>query len=116
MAYAEFASSGYGEQVTTLVQEVSDSGKGYAVGSMRLLMQALLFDAVQAYLMYANLGGRPGRAKYQEAVSWVEERGNDYVFSFDSVCEGLGIDPEYLRYGLANALNSPEMKRCRRTF
>ena len=116
MAYTDFAVSTYGEKVTTLVQEVTDSGKGHAVGSMRLLMQALLFDAVQAYLMYASLYDKPGRQKYQEAVLWVNNRGDDYIFSFDNVCDGLGIEPEYLRLGLANSLTSRRVKRSRRTF
>jgi hypothetical protein len=34
-------------------------------------------------------------------------RGNDWIFSFDSVCDLLGLDPEYVRRGLRETLATP---------
>lgn len=58
------------------------------------LMAALLSDGVEMYLSECKSGIR-GLAR-----DWVERSEGDYVFGFDSVCEALEIDPEYLRAGL----------------
>jgi hypothetical protein len=56
------------------------------------------------------------RSAYAEAHQWVMDRSKEYVFSFDNVCEALGIQPDYLRYGLVNASNSllAEVGKARR--
>lgn len=102
---------------TYIVEDVALSERGYARGPVRALMSALLFDGVQAYMNFASSAGGRSVRRYQEAYNWVHQRGSGYIFEFDSVCEALGIDPEYLRIGLANALNSrDERKKARRTF
>jgi hypothetical protein len=66
-------------------------------GGERRLMAALLSDGIEAYILHcsAKRGG-----ERIDAVEWVETRDQDYVFSFDNVCDCLGIDAEYLRLGL----------------
>jgi hypothetical protein len=60
----------------------------------RRLMAAVLFDAV---LQLA----RPGSKSAAEATRWIRNRDDDNLpFSFSSVCDGLGLDPEYLARGL----------------
>ena len=66
-------------------------------GGERRLMAALLSDGIEAYILHC--AARRGGERI-DAVDWVETRDQDYVFSFDNVCECLGIDPEYLRIGL----------------
>ena len=58
------------------------------------------------------------KAKFREAYNWVNRRDEEYIFGFESSCEALGIDPEYLRLGLINACVSriPERKKARRSF
>ena len=103
---------------TAIVDELVQGGGGYAIGPERSLLSALLFDGVQAYIMYASSPGIGSSVRYREAYTWVNTRGSDYVFSFDSCCEALGIDADYLRYGLANACNSrsERKRRARRNF
>ena len=100
------------------LEDVTRSDKGYARGPERALLSALLFDGVQSYLMYATSARGAGRTKYREAYNWIENRSREYIFAFDSVCEALGIDPEYLRCGLMNVMTSRsnEWKRSRRNF
>lgn len=100
------------------VDEMSDGDRGYARGPVRSLMSALLFDGVQAYMMYETSSGATGRQRYREAFNWVHNKGKEYIFSFDSVCEALGIDADFLRYGLVNASTTyaAEWKRARRNF
>ena len=68
-------------------------------GGERRLMVALLSDGVQAYV--ESVTNRAyGKTVNMDAVDWVESFDPSYVFSFDVVCECLGIDPLYLRRGL----------------
>lgn len=60
----------------------------------RRLMAAILFDAV---LQLARRGSK-GAA---EAAWWIRQSDReDTPFSFGAVCEGLGLDPDYLARGL----------------
>ena len=101
-----------------LLAEIVDADKGFAKGPERILLSAILFDGIQAYMNFATAETDGQRKKYSEAYRWVHRESDDYVFAFDNVCEGLGVDPEYLRYGLSNATNSQtfEWKRARRNF
>lgn len=103
---------------TFLVDELVTSERGYASGPERALMSALLFDGVQNFLCYFETPESRSIERYKEAYQWVMSRGGEYVFAFDSVCEALGMDPNYLRLGLINASNSQlhSRKRARRTF
>lgn len=105
--------------VTCIVDELLQSSEqGVARGPERTLMAAILFDGVQAYLSYVCAKGREARSRYREAFNWVHSKDSQYVFSFESVCEGLGINPQFLRVGLSNASASQlaERKRSRRHF
>ncbi len=102
---------------TELISEACDNQAGYARGPERALLAALLFDGVQAYIGYLTTESRRPVQRYLEAYSWVNRRGYEYIFSFDSVCEALGIDSEYLRLGLINLVQSGAgRKRARRNF
>lgn len=86
---------------------------GYAEGPERDLFVAVLYDAIQV-LIHARPDGRGDEARrYREAVWWIESSGDDYLFSFDSVCEALGIDPSYLREGL-RAPKASRLQKARR--
>ncbi len=102
-----------------LVDNIAEELEGYARGPERALLTALLFDGIQAYMNYAmSDDSRPTQDKYREAYLWVHTTGSEYVFSFENVCEALGMNPDYLRLGLANATNSQtfEWRRSRRNF
>ena len=80
--------------------------EGYAQGPERALMAAILFDAVQLLLSAKTLRRSADLLAVKEARSWIMSQEHDYVFSFESVCEGLGIDSGYMRLGIINALGS----------
>lgn len=44
------------------------------------------------------------RASYQEVHDWFFERGMSGVFTFDSVCGYINVDPDYMRRGLKNRI------------
>lgn len=64
------------------------------------LMLALLEDAIGCF--QDNLSAQAvGKKKlFDEAEQWIVEKGGDWIFSFDHVCETLGFTPEYVRQGL----------------
>jgi len=64
------------------------------------LMLAILEDAIACYQKYLFARDSKGKALFQEAEEWVEEVNGAGVFAFDSVCETLGLNPDYLRRGL----------------
>jgi len=69
-------------------------------GGERRLMAAILSDGVESYLEQASFYIK-GLSTRVDAIEWVETQDLSYVFSFDNVCTALGIDPSYLRLGLA---------------
>lgn len=96
--------------------DVLNDKRGFAKGPERALMVALLFDGIQVYLNNANSQIKTLRARWREAAYWVHSKDAEYIFAFDNVCESLGIDPNFLRCGLINAVKSQnyEWKRTRR--
>jgi hypothetical protein len=103
---------------TTVVDEIVESTRGYARGPERALLGALLFDGIQAYIAYALAVTPSEKARYLEAFTWVTDTTAEEPFSFNGVCDALGISPEYLRIGLANASTSLlfEVGKARRNF
>ena len=68
--------------------------------SEKRLMLAVLQDAVECYQKY--LQARRGKDKnlFSEAEAWILEQDNRSAFSFDNVCDSLGLAPNYVRAGL----------------
>ncbi|HWP57853.1 MAG TPA: hypothetical protein VNL14_08200 [Candidatus Acidoferrales bacterium] len=64
------------------------------------LMLAVLEDAVLCF--QGNLLAQDAKKKalFRDAEAWIMEQSRDWIFSFESVCESLGLDPGYLRAGL----------------
>lgn len=70
------------------------------LGPERALVLALLEDAIHCYRQHRRAHDRAGRQKFSEAERWIMRQGRDWVFTFDNVCELLGLDPQYVRRGL----------------
>lgn len=85
------------EPDVVLSSQFFSSGKIGLKGGERRLMAALLSDGIEAYILRCTSRKSSNKADAQE---WVESKDPDYIFSFDNVCECLGIDAEYLRLGL----------------
>lgn len=116
-----FAESDFGAAAlpvgnTLMVDEMYGSDRGYARGPERSLLEALLFDGMQGCLGYTLATSKRAKRRYIEAYRWIFENKGDYVFGFENVCEALGIDANYIRYGIVNASSSvlTEAKKSRR--
>jgi hypothetical protein len=106
------------ELATTVVDEIIETAGGYARGPERSLLGALLFDGIQAYISYALAVKPCDKARYVEAFNWVMDMKAEEAFSFNGVCDALGVSADYLRLGLANASTSllHEVGKARRNF
>src|ERR1700730_3368540 len=64
------------------------------------LMLAILEDAIKCFQQ--NLLVRSGRKKrlFEEAEQWITDVSGDWIFSFETICDTLGVNPEYVRQGL----------------
>jgi hypothetical protein len=61
------------------------------------LMLAVLVDAINILRGWNGLGGGRKRRVFGEAAHWVNLKGTQNPFSFDSVCEAVGIDSDMAR-------------------
>ncbi len=64
------------------------------------LMLALLEDAINCYQVNLISRGAKKKRLFEETEQWIRTASGDWIFSFDSVCEALGLNPEYVRQGL----------------
>jgi hypothetical protein len=66
----------------------------------RLLMLAVLEDAVDCYQKYSHARDPRGQQMYDEARDWVISDDRGWLFSFENICDTLEINAEYVRRGL----------------
>jgi hypothetical protein len=64
------------------------------------LMLAILEDAIACFQKYVRVRDARGKTLFRDAEEWILEEGSDWIFSFENICEVLGLDPKYLRQGL----------------
>jgi len=82
------------------VQYFGAMGSGGLCSEQRLML-AVLVDAINVLQGWQRLGSARKRRAFAEAGQWINTRGTSYPFSFDSICDALGIDPEILRERLS---------------
>lgn len=64
------------------------------------LMLAVLEDAVACFQKYIFARDSKGKALFREAEEYILEQYSNWVFSFENICEELGMQPGYVRQGL----------------
>jgi len=64
------------------------------------LMLAVLRDAIDCFQRYVIVEKEQEEKAFREAENWILEKNNDWLFSFNNICETLGFDSGYLRQGL----------------
>ena len=64
------------------------------------LLLATLEDAIDCYKKYSSEQNKLGKERFREAEYWLMEEKDNRLFSFVSICEVLGLDPQYIRHGL----------------
>ncbi|MGE5307321.1 MAG: hypothetical protein ACM3TN_28785 [Alphaproteobacteria bacterium] len=81
------------------------------------LILAILDDAVQSFIATMRPRNPKELREFEAAQTWIMEANSDWIFSFESVCDQLGLDPDYLRGGLQKlkieASHAPRTRQAR---
>jgi len=67
-------------------------------------MLAVLQEAVMSYLKYAPSTTHRGKRLFAETKAWFWSNDQHYLFSFETICGHLQLDPDYIRRGLEKRL------------
>lgn len=73
----------------------------------KALLLALLEDAIHCYRKYATARDQTGKQLFREADVWIKAGGDGWIFSFETVCELLGLDAQYVRRGVLGSALAP---------
>ncbi len=71
-----------------------------AIRPLKRLMMAVLEDALRCFQNNADATSGPRKRLFLEAEQWLCGESGDGPFSFETICETLGIEPRFLRGGL----------------
>jgi hypothetical protein len=63
----------------------------------RFLMLAVLQDAITCLEKYAAFGSGGNKRLFDEAIDWILSEDGDWLFSFNNVCEAVGLNAAYVR-------------------
>jgi hypothetical protein len=76
-------------------------GESFAAwtGARRLLF-AVLEEALKTFLRYRNNCSRRGQRLFRETVAWFSSTNQHWLYSFESICQHLSLDADYIRDGL----------------
>jgi len=75
------------------------------------LMLAVLEDAIWCFQHCLLARDKRRRGLFSEAEEWIMEENSDSLFSFESICEVLGLNPKYVREGLMRWKEKVSVKR-----
>src|SRR5215510_3253692 len=64
------------------------------------LMLAVLESAVEDFQKYVLARKPSGKNLFQQAEDWFLEKDSNELFSFENICETLGLHPDPIRKGL----------------
>lgn len=84
-------------------QFLSTFRRGEPLEPEKALLIAVLEDAIHEYRKYRRARDRDGQARFHEAAKWIMADDESWIFSFKNICELLGLDPDYVRRGLATS-------------
>ena len=64
------------------------------------LLIAILEEAINCFQRYYLAEHDSGQRLFREADEWLMSDHRDWAFSFESICDAIGLDPSYVRHGL----------------
>jgi hypothetical protein len=77
----------------------------------KALLERLLTDAVDCYKKHFHSDSRVGRRRFREAKKWIFSSRTDWIFSFNSVCQLLDVDPDFIRRQLRRPAHASGRQR-----
>ena len=83
-------------------------------------MHAILEEAIKTYRMHVSAKRGREYRHFLDVQLWIMARNDDWLFSFENICEVLGLDPDFVRSGLtrwkeqqSDVATVPKTLRCR---
>src|SRR5262245_13483899 len=104
-----------------VVVEPTDSGileylfKKITRDGEKSLMLAVLENATEDFQKYVLATDQRGKKLFQDAEEWILDTDTSSLFSFDTICQHLELDPAYMRHGLMQwkaARQNGQSKQC----
>jgi hypothetical protein len=86
--------------ILVTVQYLSTYRRRFHLQPEQLLMLAVLEDAIICFQDYLTAVTPRKQSLFREAEEWIVDDNRFYLFSFNNICEGLALDPNYVRRGL----------------
>ena len=86
--------------ILVTAQYLSTYRRRFHLEPEQLLMLAVLEDAVVCFQDNLTAATSRKQSLFREAEQWIFDDYKLYLFSFDNICEGLALDPNYVRRGL----------------
>lgn len=89
-------------QLDTLVpfQYLETTRRKLPLEAEKRLMLAVLEDAIFCFQKYCHARSRKEQRLFSASEEWIGETGDGWIFSFENICETIGLDPDYMRRGL----------------
>jgi hypothetical protein len=88
------------EPEVLLPEQVFSARRADGLAPERLLMLAIVEDAILCYRRHAFARDPRARRLHADAVAWLESSDRTWLFSFESICDALDIDAGLLRASL----------------
>ena len=66
----------------------------------RILMLAVLEDAIYCLQKHATCARGRNRRLFNETINWVRAENDEWFFSFENVCDTVGLNASRLRHSL----------------
>lgn len=66
----------------------------------RVLMLAVLEDAIDCLQKHATCIAGKNKKLFDETIGWIQTEDDDWLFSFNNVCDTIGLNPGHLRRAL----------------
>ncbi len=71
----------------------------YDEGAKKLML-AVLQEALNNFVQFLDAKSSEGRRQFQDVESWFWSEESDWLFSFKTISDHLGLNPSYFREGL----------------
>jgi hypothetical protein len=80
----------------------------------RVLMLAVLRDAIDCLQKHATCVAGKRKKLFDETIGWIRADDDDWLFSFNNVCDTVGLNPGRLRSALLEMVAEKDrVKRAR---
>ena len=98
--FAADSSAAFEPDILLPEQHARRSGVRRGQAAEHRLMMAILEDAVDVYLKHVGAKQGPKHTLFEDAERWIEDTDTTWIFSFETICHVLDIDPSAIRDGL----------------